>query len=799
MLAAKPLFILGLSARETDREKASLRLGPKSPHLCAPARIPSPGTALDMPVSRRGIVIGGLAASGLAVGYMLRPRSFPLPLSPGRNEVAFDAWIKIALDGIVTVAVPQLEMGQGVTTLIPQIVAQELGADWRQIAVEPAPVSPLYANFVLAARWAELWMPALPGLVSDPGSIALRRVAQDSRFMLTADGTAIAAYEAPARAAAASARAMLAMAAADRWGADWEECEAQDGFIRHGDKRLAFGRLAGEAAAYDPPASPPLRPPPAGERPAPIPPGARLRFPRLDLPSKADGSYLFAGDVRLPDMAYAAIRHGPIGETELAGFDEERAYGTPGLIAVVKGKRWLAAVASDWWAAERALAAMEPQFIARRRADSTRIEAALDQALRFGDAETLLEAGDPGEQLARDFSLAIRYDVAAALHATLETASATARLTDGKLELWIATQAPEMARLAAAEALGLSERDVVLYPMPAGGSFDRRLEHDHAIEAALIAREAKRPVQLTWSRWQEHLAGIPRTPVMAVMAARTTAEGDVTGWKARLALPASTREFGRRLFGGQTARSAMADSEGEFDALALDGAVPPYAAEHMAIEHVPATIGLPTGRLRGNAHGYTAFFNESFIDELAHKAKREPLSFRIALLGHDLRLAACLQRVATLANWDGGSPNSGQGLACHIIGEGRIAVIATARRDASGVRVDKLGAVADIGRIVNLDIARQQIEGGLVFGMGLALGSSTAYAEGLPLTGRLGELGLPLLADCPAIEVEFIASGGAPADPGELGVAAVAPAIANALFSATGIRFRRLPLLSEEI
>ena len=169
------------------------------------------------------------------------------------------------------------------------------------------------------------------------------------------------------------------------------------------------------------------------------------------------------------------------------------------------------------------------------------------------------------------------------------------------------------------------------------------------------------------------------------------------------------------------------------------------------------------------------------------------------MLGHDVRLVACLQRVAALANWDGGGENSGQGLACHTIGDGRIAVIATARRDESGVRVDKLSAVADIGRIVNVDIARQQIEGGLVFGMGLALGSSTAYAEGLPLTGRLGELGLPLLADCPDIEVDFIAGPGAPADPGELGVAAVAPAIANALYSAAGIRFRRLPLLSEDI
>jgi isoquinoline 1-oxidoreductase beta subunit len=752
-----------------------------------------------MELSRRGILIGGLAGGGLAIGYLLRPRSFPLPLTPGRDEIAFDAWIKIAKDGVVTVAVPQLEMGQGITTLIPQIVAVELGADWRRVAVEPAPVSPHYANLPLAARWAELWGPLTSALYRDPNGALTRRFAQDMHFMATADGTSLTAYEAPVREAAAATRAVLAMAAADRWAVDWQSCEARDGYIFNGNRRLGFGELAEAAAGFDPPRSPPLRAAPAQEHPAAFPAGAPPRFARLDLPAKVDGSYTFAGDVRLPDMVFAATRHGPIGDTELTSFEKDAAHGVSGLISLVKGKRWLAAVASNWWAADRALSAIEPHFAVRRRADSNRIDRALDQALRFGDAERLHTAGDPDEVLVPKYSLARRYEIAPALHATLETASATARFVGGKLELWLATQAPESARRAAAEAVGIDLADVVLYPMPAGGSFDRRLEHDHGIEAAVIARETGRPVQLMWSRWQEHVAGWPRTPVAAFMGARTAQTGEVIGWKARLALPASGREFGRRLFGGQTAWSAMQDSAGESDPLAMEGAVPPYAIEHMAIEHVPAMIGLPTARLRGNAHGYTAFFNECFVDELARKAGREPLSFRIAMLGHDARLVQCLQRVAALANWDGGKDASGQGLACHIIADGRIAVIATARRDENGVRVDRISAIADIGRIVNVDIARQQIEGGLVFGLGLALGSSTPYVDGLPATGRLGELALPLLADCPTIEVDFIDSAADPADPGELGVVAVAPAIANALFSATGLRFRKLPLLSEDI
>jgi isoquinoline 1-oxidoreductase beta subunit len=174
------------------------------------------------------------------------------------------------------------------------------------------------------------------------------------------------------------------------------------------------------------------------------------------------------------------------------------------------------------------------------------------------------------------------------------------------------------------------------------------------------------------------------------------------------------------------------------------------------------------------------------------------------MLAHDPRLIQCLQRVAVQAEWGGGVAASGQGVACHVIGangfnEGRIAVVANARRDVQGVRIDRIDAVVDIGRVVNIDIARQQIEGGLVFGIGLALGSSTGYAEGLPLSGRLADLTLPLLADCPEIRVSFIESDAPPADPGELGVAVAAPVLANALFSATGLRFRKLPLLSEEI
>ncbi len=756
-----------------------------------------------MAVTRRGVLIGALAGGGLFVGYQLRPRQYPLPLAPAAGEVAFDAWIKLAADGVVSVAVPQVEMGQGVTTLIPQVVAYELGADWRQIAVEPAPASPLYANAPLAARWSQMWMPGIVGWANGPQSPLVQRWARDNAFNVTAEGTALAAYEAPARAAAASARALLCMAAADRWDVAWEECETQGGFVVHEGKRLPFGPLAAKAASFDPPSTPLLRDAPPAELPDALPVGAPLTYPRLDLPAKVDGSYVFGGDIRLPDMVYAAIRHGPIGDATLAGYDKDAAHGVRGLLTLVRNPGWVAAVATNWWAAETALTRIDAQFAATTRVDSSALTEAMDQAIRTGAATRLHERGDPDSYLTGRLALQLRYEVAPALHATIETATATARWKEGRLELWIGTQAPQAAREAAARALGIDPLRVVLYPMPLGGSFDRRLENEHAAEVALIARACGRPVQLVWSRKQEHIASWPRPAAVAVLGANVDSEGRLGGLRARIATPPSAREFGRRLFEHEDPAAAIAAVAGQADPMAIEGAVPPYAIEHLAIDHVPARVPLPSGRMRGNAHGYTAFFTECFMDELAHRANREPLAFRMAMLGNDPRLAECLQRVATLSGWGGGGDNSGQGIACHLIGPhasgGRIAVVASAHREAEGVRVDRLSAVVDIGRIVNLDIARQQVEGGLVFGLGLALGCSTGYEAGLPVSGRIGSLGLPLLADCPTVDVEFVRSDAEPADPGELGVAAVAPAVANALFSATGLRLRQLPLVSEDV
>ncbi len=774
--------------------------------------------------TRRAVLIGAGTAGALVVGLALVPRHYRAPLVAGTGEQVVDGLIRLSRDGSISVAVPATELGQGVTTLVAQVVAVELGADWRRVGVEPVPPSPFYADPVIAAHWAGMWMPRIVAGVPWVGDALTRTLGQSpndawTRFeadrvpmLLTACGTTLAAFEPRLRRAAAALRSTLIAAAARAGGVSPATCDTRDHRVVCGRRQWPFADLIDAALAAPAPPAPLLRAHPAHE-PVDAVPGATgaavTAFPRLDLPAKVDGSLVFAGDLRLPGMVHAAIAQAPQGHCRLASHDQAAAHRVPGVIAVVAGEHWLAVVARTWHAADRAVAAMEARFRVDpgeggRVADSLAIEAALDNALVHGTASRIGVEGEP-DTLLHPPALQARYDLEPALHAPLEPASATARLMHGRLELWIASQAPEAAVQAAARGADVSRDAVTLYPLAAGGSFDARLDTRIAEQVAVIARETGRPVQLTWSRWQETLAGYPRAPCAALLsAAFDPARAHLIGWRARLATPAWAIEAGARLLRGMPARAAQDHAAGCADPLAVAGAMPVYAIPARALDHVPVAISLPLGRMRGGADAMGAFVTESFLDECAHHAGAEPLSFRIGMLGGEPRLVACLQGAAQLAMWGGGGGGSGQGLACHQMRLeapegprlGAIAVVAAARIDAGVIRVESLAAFCDIGRVINRDIARQQIEGGLMFGLAHALGGTARWNAGLPQAARLGDLRPPLLADCPKIDIAFGASDAEPFDPGELGMVAVAPAIGNALFSATGTRFRRLPLLS---
>ncbi|MAX13947.1 MAG: aldehyde oxidase [Sphingobium sp.] len=749
----------------------------------APRKQLDRGKGLD----RRTLLIGGGAAAGLLLAWGAWPRTYAPNLAAGPTETIVNAFLKIDRSGQIIVVVPQTEMGQGVTTVLPQILADELGADWRTVAVQSAPISPLYANELLAREWlASDWT----RLLGDAGRWAIDQYATRSALMLTGGGTSIPMFHDAYRDAGAAARVLLCKAAAARWSIPWESCDIQEGLISDGaQRRMKIGDVAGEAMAFD---LPPILPYRQGQ-------DGRLAgqdLARLDTPSKIDGTHNFAADVRLPDMVFASIRQGPIGDATLAGLDDRAASSVTGFLKLVKQDRWVAAVASNWWAANKALDLADPVFTLRGTAVSSEgIDAALEAAFSKSSGRRLYAQGDLEPVFDGATILASEYQVDAALHLAIEPPCATARVTEGGAEIWMATQAPGLARDAIADALGLSRDAVTLYPLHAGGSFGRAMDWDVGVQAAMIARDMGRPVQLLWSRLEDVIQDRPSAPARARMAAKVGRNGAIEGWLAKVAAPCAMTQTWARIADGKLPHEAAQDGAESANRLAVAGMVPPYAIPNWAIDHYPADVGLPLGFMRGNARLHGTFFTESFIDELAHLANIEPMSFRIQMLGGNPRLAHCLTTAAAMGGWQGGVAGSGQGMAAHMINGAYAAVMVEASMSGDRLSVGRIIAAVDAGDPVHPDIARQHIESGLVFGLAFATGASVSYAHGLPTRAILGRMNLPRLADIGEVSVEMIRSTADPAGTSDLVAPLMAPAIANALYTWTGQRIRSLPLV----
>lgn len=736
---------------------------------------------------RRTLLVGTGASAGLLLAWAAWPRHYRPNLNAAQNETVFNAFLKIDRSGQIIVIVPQAELGQGVTTLLPQILADELGADWRTVGVQSAPVSPLYANRLLAREWlANDWTRLAGGV----GDWAVDQYATRRALMLTGAGTSVPMFHDAYRDAGSAARVLLCKAAAARWDVAWESCDISDGIITDGGNRtLKIGEVAAEAAAFDLPEILPYRQAQADRL-------AGQALPRLDTPSKIDGSHNFAADIRLPDMVFASIRQGPIGDARLESVDEAAARRVTGFLKLVRQERWVAAVATNWWAANKALDLADPVFdLAGAPLSSDHIEKALEGALATSSGKRLFARGDVGSLSDNANLVASEYRVEPGLHLALEPMCATARVTEDAVEVWMATQAPGLARAAVADALGMAEGAVTLYPLHAGGSFGRKMDFEAGVQAALIAREMKRPVQLLWSRLEDVIQDRPSAPAHARMAAKLGRNGTIESWVAKVAAPCAMTQTWRRIAHGDLPHEAARSDADASSRLAVAGMDLPYALRQWAVDHFPADTGLPLGFARANAHLHGAFFTESFIDELAHVAGTEAMSFRIQMLGGNPRLAQCLTTVGTMGGWQGGISGSGQGLAAHVMDGVYAAIMVEASISGGRLNVGRIIAAVDGGDQVNPDIARQQVESGIIYGLALAMGTSVPYAGGLPRRTIMGRMGLPRLADIGEVTVELIRSSAPPGGLTEIGAPLVPPAVANALYTVTGQRYRQLPLL----
>ena len=723
-----------------------------------------------MRLSRRTLLVTAAAGTGLAIGWAVWPRGRGAAFAAGPGETAINAFLKIGADGRVIVAVPQAEMGQGIWSGLAQIAADELGADWNAVGVEPAPLGPDYGTKGMLTDTVG----GMPGAFRGIAGFVGGKVIEYFEMQITGGSTSVRGFELPLRAAGAAGREMLCRAAARRWDVDWQDCDTKNGFVVHKANRLAFADVVKDAVAEDAPASPTLRT---------VPQLTGKPVLRLDIPAKTDGSARFGADVRLPGMMYAAIRHDPFGAVR-TGVDKTA---LPVTARLVEGPDFIAVVADGWFAAKMALEAVTPAYKPAAKPAGPWIEAGLKAALK-GAGNVVEDEGDVAAAAGKG-AISADYTLPFLAHACMETMTATVRIADGKVEVWAPTQSASLSQWAAARALGVEDAAVTVYPTLIGGGFGRKIETDAVAAAALIARAAGRPVQLIYSREEDFGRDMWRPAVAARLKGAATANG-VTAWDSHVAVPdVASSVVGRNL--------PKLAGEPKTGAAAIEGSAHlPYAIANIRVAHSLAECPVPTGFWRSVGHSFSGFLTESFTDELAHSAGADPGAFRLAMLADKPRHAAVLRAVLKAGGPLGlQSPGVGRGVALVESFGSIVAQIAEVVVTPEGFRVSRVWAAVDCGRTINPDSVRAQIESGINYGLSAALNGRVSFAAGEAVERNFDTAPVLMLADAPAIEVIIIASTESPGGVGEPGTPPIAPAVANALFAATGQRRRDLPLV----
>lgn len=728
--------------------------------------------------TRRGFIGAGVLAGGaLLIGVGVRPGNPVGKLGPvvagGEGEQLINSWLKIDADNIVTAIVPHCEMGQGAHSVLAQMLADELDADWSLVRVMQAPTDGSYVvtdtirGFVApgtlnAPDWLE---PTWNGLFTRIGQLADGLITGGSSSIRTTGQHTM-------RIAGAAARQMLVGAAAKAWGVPAAEISTANSILSHkaSGRSAPYAQFAAAAAEQDMPQTPALK----------APKDYRLMgtdAPRTDIPAKVNGTASFGIDALIPGqtMTYAAVRRVPVPGTRVAKMDAGAAKAMPGVLQILNMGDFITVVADSYWQAQQALNAITAEYTAPESA----IRSSQDQFARF--AAALDEAGDTGGKEVIGYgdvsaamqsaakTISAEYQVPYLAHAPLEPMNATVWVRDGQCEIWTSTQVPLFARSAAAKALGLSKDDVTMHHPLLGGGFGRRLETDYVVMAARIGQATGYPVKMIWSREEDTQKGLFRCADMSRFSAGLDAQGRLTAYN--------------NVF---TQRHDPAD--------ACDCAF--YDIPNKSIRVAEAELHLPFAAFRSVDHSQQAFFIESFIDEAAQAAGRDPLDFRLAMLGKSPRHKAVLEKVAAMANW-GTKPAAGWGRGIALTESFGSIVAEVVEVDMTGgkPRLTNVWCAADPGFAMNPDGFRNQMEGGIVFGLTAALYGEISLKDGAVEQGNFHDYRLMRLDECPAIAVEIINGnheklGGA----GEPGLPPAAPALANAIFAATGKRLRALPI-----
>lgn len=714
-------------------------------------------------ISRRDLLkTGALLGGGLILGISLTSRSYAGAAMKKSNAPFMpNAFIRIGADDKVTIIVNKSEMGQGVYTSLPMLIAEELECDWSKISIEPAPVAPEYNH----TEWG-----AIQGT---GGSSSVRSTWNQFRK------------------AGATARVMLIKAAADTWKVDPAACRAEKGFVvlDAARKRLSYGSLAEKASKMA------------------IPKDVSLKQPkdfkvigkskkRLDTPEKVSGKAVFGIDVKVKGMLTAVVARPPVFGSKVKSFDDEKAKKVKGVKDVVHIPSGIAVVASDFWSADKGRDALAIQWDEGGNAGlSTEGMRTQYAGIAKTPGAAARKEGDAEQALARSVKqLRAEYEVPYLAHAPMEPLNCVVDLRPDSCEIWTGTQFQTIDRNAAAAAAGLKNEQVKIHTAYLGGGFGRRAnpKSDFVVEAVHVAKAAKKPVKVIWTREDDIKGGYYRPMWYDRIAAGIDDKGSLIAWQHTI--------VGQSIIKGTSFEQGL--MKNGIDQTSIEGAANiPYNIPNIYVDlHSPDT-GVPVLWWRSVGHSHTAFVVESFIDEAAHAAGKDPYEFRRKHLQKHPRHKAVLELAARKAGW--GSPlpvGRGRGIAVHESFGSFVAQAAEVSVSREGdVHVDKVVCAIDCGRVVNPDTVEAQMESGIVFGLSAALFGAVTFKEGRVEQNNFYDYPVVRMKDMPEVEVHIMPSEESPEGVGEPGVPPIAPAVANAVFAATGARLRKLPMTPETV
>ena len=744
-------------------------------------------------ITRRGFLgLAALAAGGFAVGYYFYKKPFPNPLEDelAEGEATFNPFVKIASDDTITIIVPRAEMGQGVTTTLAALVAEELDVSLESVVVEHGPAATAYANIAMLSE-------AVPFPRFDQSTLAeLARsgMAVVGKF-LAVQGTggsssAVDAYE-KMRMAGAAARETLKAAAAARLGVTVETLKTEAGrVIADRGESLSYGELAEDAALLPVPANIQLRPQADWKL-------LGKSLPRTDMRAKVTGAPIFGVDVTLPDMVFATVRMNPRLGGKMHSMDASAAEAMPGVIKVIPLESYLgsgyAVIARSTWHAFSAADAVVPRWAAAPYPkDQGEIWKQLEEAVSEPGGSVLRKDGNVEADFAdapQERVIEAEYRVPFLAHATMEPMNASARFHDGVLDIWAPNQVPTLVRTVCARELGIDEESCRVHTTYLGGGFGRRLEVDYALYAALIARETDgRPVKVIWTREEDTTHDMYRPAAIGRFRARIGDDGFPQAVDMRIAAPSVTRSFIGRLFPSLPMMGS--------DPTIVDGSYnQPYTIPSYRVTSVVAPASIPVASWRSVGNSYNGFFHECFMDEIAAAGGKDPVELRRKLMADHPTAIGVIDRVAEMADWGAQLPQGhARGFAFTYSFGTWVAEIVEVADTPAGIRIEKVWIAADLGLVLDPAIVETQLISGAIYGLSSATGQEITVADGVIEQTNFHDFDAMRMHQCPQFEVVILQTGARMGGAGEPGTPPAVAALANAVSALKGERMRRLPL-----